>query len=76
MGYGFHAIGGPVVGMSISNRLVLTTSVDDFDTVESNCFVRVRKVCLRLPEGLEHPPVLLITYCDYLVWAESLTVAV
>ena len=37
-GYGLHTIGGPVAGMSISNRLVLPTSVDDFDTMESNLF--------------------------------------
>ena len=40
------------------------------------CFVTTRKVCLKHPEELEHPPVLLITYCDYLDQAESLTVPV
>ena len=29
-------IGDPVVGMSISNRLVLPTSVGDFNMIESN----------------------------------------
>ena len=36
MGYGLHAIGGPVVGISISNSLVFPTSVDAFDTMDSN----------------------------------------
>ena len=36
MQYGFHAIGGPVVGMSISNRLAFPTSVGNFDMIESS----------------------------------------
>ena len=38
MGYGLHAVGGPVFGMSISNRLGLPTTVDDFITMESGLF--------------------------------------
>ena len=38
MGYGLCAIGGSEVGMSISNRFVLPTSVDDFDMMASNLF--------------------------------------
>ena len=38
MWYGFHAIGGPVVGISFFNRLVITTSVEDFDMMISNSF--------------------------------------
>ena len=38
MGYGFHAIGGPMVSISISNRLVLSTSMEDLDTMLSNLF--------------------------------------
>ena len=36
MGYGLHAVGVPVVGISILKRLVLLTSVGDFNTIESN----------------------------------------
>ena len=36
--YGFHAIGSHVVGISISNRLVLPTSVEDLDIMLSNSF--------------------------------------
>ena len=38
MGYGFHAIGNPVVGISIFSRLVLPTSVEDLNTMLSNSF--------------------------------------
>ena len=38
MKYSLHAIGGPLVEMSISNSSVLPTSVDAVDTVESNLF--------------------------------------
>ena len=34
MGYCLCAIGGPVGGMSISNRLVLPTFIDDVDMME------------------------------------------
>ena len=38
MGYGSHVIGGPVIGISISNRLLLPTSVGDLDMMLSNSF--------------------------------------
>ena len=37
-GYGLCAIGGPVVGISILNGLVLPTSVEDLDVMLSNSF--------------------------------------
>ena len=67
MGYGLHAIGGPVVGMYISSRLVLQTSVGDFDMIESNLSLAMLKVGLKLPEEPEHPLVILTAYSDYLV---------
>ena len=36
MGYGLHVIGGHVVGMSISNSLVIPMSVGDVDTIKPN----------------------------------------
>ena len=36
MGYGFHAIGSPVDAISISNRLVLPTSMEDLDVMLLN----------------------------------------
>ena len=38
IGYGLHAISGPVVGISILNMLVLSTSVEDLDIMLSNSF--------------------------------------
>ena len=38
MGFGLHAFGGPMVGISISNRLVLSTSMEDLDMMLSNYF--------------------------------------
>ena len=38
------------------------------------CLVTVRKVCLRPPDELKHPPVLLITCSYYLPQDESLIV--
>ena len=66
-----------MVGMSISNRLVLPTSVKDFDKLGIKfVFVTVRKGYLDFPEEPKHPLVLVIAYCGYLVQAESLTVRV
>ena len=38
IGYGLCAIGGPMVGISIWNSLVLLTSIDDLDTMLSKSF--------------------------------------
>ena len=38
MGYGLHATGDPVVGISIFNILVIHTFVDDLDLMESDLF--------------------------------------
>ena len=54
----------------------LLNLLDDLDNMESNLFCNSKKVYLKLLKGLEHPPVLLVAYCDYLIQAESLTVAV
>ena len=43
MPYGFHAIGGLVVGISISNRLVLPASTEDLDMMLSNSFSSMKE---------------------------------
>ena len=47
IGYGFGTIGGPVVGISISNRLVLPTSIEDLDIMLSDSFSS-KEECLSL----------------------------
>ena len=70
-------MGGAMVGMSTSNKLVLSTSVDEFDTMElSLVYNSNENFYLVLPWELEHPPVSVIVYCSYLVQAESATVVV
>ena len=56
--------------------LVLPTSVDDLDMLESNLFCDNEEVYLKLPKEPEHPLVLLSAYCEYLVQVESLTMVV
>ena len=50
-------LGGPVVGMSISNKIAFPTSVDSLTLWNQFCFVIVKKVDLRLSGGLECPSV-------------------
>ena len=73
MEYGMGAIGGTVVGMPITNMLVLSTSVGDFDMIKSNLSSHNVESCLELSEEPEYPLILLTTYSDYLVQVESLT---
>ena len=55
MGYGFLAIGSPVVGTFILNRLVIPTFVDDLGTMLLNSFPLRRNV---IPNFLQNLSVL------------------
>ena len=75
-GYYFYVIGGPAAGKSLSNRVVLPTSVGDFDMIKSNSSCNNVKVSPELPEEPENLVVLLTAYSDNLVQVKSLTVVV
>ena len=62
MGYSLHAIGSPVVWISISNRFVLPTFVEDLDMMLSNSFQARRKGYPYLLVALVHPVILLTAY--------------